>query len=339
MNVIIPENVSSQVGHHINLLGKLDKMAKSNDLVTGPQQLRLDLQIAAEREVDGVLMGVLSDGTPYLNIRGLARMCGVDHTSILDITARWQAAPMRPRESRIKELVRAQGGDDNVVFIATNLNGTIHHAIPSAVCMAILEYYAFEAKGISNTKAAESFRLLARRGFQAFIYAQVGYNPTGAADIAWRQFHDRVSLSYHTVPDGYFSVFKELADLTVTLIRAGANLGQSFIPDISVGIHWGKHWTGNNLDAVYGARLKYDHNYPSYFPQALSNPQPAYCYPDEALAEFRDWIRKEYLTKKMPDYLLGKMKQGQITATAANAAIEAFTPKQVAPPKIRPQRF
>lgn len=266
-------------------------------------------------------------------------MCGVDHTSILDITARWQSSPLRPREARIKELVRAQAGDDNIVFIATNLNGTIHHAIPSAVCMAILEYYAFEAKGVNSAKAAESFRTLARRGFQAFIYSQVGYNPTGRSDIAWQQFHDRVSLSYHTVPDGYFSVFKELADITVTLIRAGADLGPHFIPDISVGIAWGKHWTTNNLDAVYGARMKYDHNYPSYFPQAASNPQTPYCYPDEALAEFRDWIKKEYMPRKMPTYILGKVKDGQIPGPAANAALAALTPKQIAPPKIRPQRF
>jgi hypothetical protein len=314
-------------------------MSDTTSLITGPQQLRLDLQISAEREVDGILMGVLSDGTPYLNIRGLAKMCGVDHTSILDITARWQSAPLRPREAKIRELVKAQGGDDSIVFIATNMNGTIQHAIPAAVCMAILEYYAFEAKGVDNTKAANSYRLLARRGFQDFIYAQVGYNPTGAPDIAWKQFHDRVSLSYHTVPDGYFSVFKEIADMQVTLIRAGASLGQDFIPDISVGIHWGKHWTTNNLDVVYGARQKYDHNYPSYFPQSASNPQPAYCYPDEALAEFRDWFRKEYINKKMPTYLLGKVRDGQLTAPAATAAIEAFTPKRIAPPPIRPQRF
>jgi hypothetical protein len=315
-------------------------MTETNSLVTGPQQLRLDLQISAEREVDGILMGVLSDGTPYLNIRGLAKMCGVDHTSILDITARWQSAPLRPREAKVRELVRAQGGDDSIVFIATNMNGTIHHAIPAAVCMAILEYYAFEAKGgVNNTKAANSYRLLARRGFQDFIYAQVGYNPTGAPDIAWKQFHDRVSLSYHTVPDGYFSIFKEIADMQVTLIRAGAHLGQDFIPDISVGIHWGKHWTTNNLDVVYGARQKYDHNYPSYFPQSASNPQPAYCYPDEGLAEFRDWFRKAYINKKMPTYLLTKVRDGQISAPAATAAIEAFTPKRIAPPPVRPQRF
>jgi hypothetical protein len=80
-------------------------------------------------------------------------------------------------------------------------------------------------------------------------------------------------------------------------------------------------------------------NYPAYFPQSASNPQSPHCYPDEALAEFRDWFRKEYINKKMPTYLLGKVKDGQITAPAATAAIEAFTPKQIMPPQIRPQRF
>jgi hypothetical protein len=314
-------------------------MKNYTDLSTTPYQHSLDLQIAAEREVDGVQMGVLADGTPYLSIRGLARMCGVEHSQIVRLTAAWMETPLKPREAKIRELVRAQGADDRVAFFAVQRSGTIYHIVPPAVCMAVLEYYAFEAKGVDATRAANSYRLLARKGFEAFIYAQVGYNPTGAPNVAWQQFHDRVSLSYHTVPDGYFSVFKEMADLYVTLIRAGAGLGDAFIPDISVGIHWSKHWTANNLDVVYGSRQKYDHNYPAYFPQSASNPQSPHCYPDEALAEFRDWFRKEYINKKMPTYLLGKVKDGQITAPAATAAIEAFTPKQIMPPQIRPQRF
>lgn len=314
-------------------------MTKSGIPSTTPYQHTLNLQIVAEREVDGVQMGVLADGTPYLSLRGLARMCGVEHSQIVRLTAAWLDVPLKPREQKIREIVRSQNADDSVAFYAVQRNGTIYHIVPPAVCMAVLEYYAFEAKGVDSAHAASSYRTLARKGFTDFIYAQVGYNPSGAVDVAWKQFHDRVSLSYHTVPDGYFSVFKELADITVTLIRSGANLGSSFIPDISVGQHWGKHWTSNNLDAVYSARIKYDHNYPDYFPQALSNPQPAYCYPDEALAEFRDWIKKEYVTKKMPSYLLGKVKQGQIPGPAANTALDAFSPKNIAPPKIRPQRF
>jgi hypothetical protein len=298
----------------------------SKSLSTAPQQLSLNLQIAAEREVDGVGMGVLSDGTPFLTIRGLSRLCGVDHTLIVRMTAAWQESPLKPREHRIRELIRDQGGNDNIAFIALSKNGTIYHAIPSAVCMAVLEYYAFEAKGENREHALRSFRTLARKGFADFVYAQVGYNPTGAVDVSWLQFQDRVSLAYHTVPDGYFSVFKELADLFVTLIRGGASVGMSFIPDISVGQHWSKYWASENLDVIYGERCRYDHNYPQYFPQSASNPQPAYCYPDEALGEFRKWIKQEYIAKKMPNYLLQKTKDGMISGVAAQKAIAAFAP-------------
>ena len=97
-------------------------MSNSASIVTTPQQLRLDLEVAVEREIDGVGMGVLSDGTPFLNIRGLARMCGVNHASIIRITADWLQTPPRPREQKIRELVRAQGADDTIAFIAVNKN-------------------------------------------------------------------------------------------------------------------------------------------------------------------------------------------------------------------------
>jgi len=304
------------------------KMTEKNPLTTAPEQLRLDLEIVVEREVDGVGMGVLTDGTPFLNIRGLARMCGVDHTMIIRITNDWLDVPSSPRVQKIRELVRSQGADDSIAFIALIKNGTVHHAVPAAVCMAILEYYAFEARTESDT-AAKSYRVLARKGFNDFIYAQVGYNPSGSAGIAWQQFHDRVSLSYHTVPDGYFSIFKEIADIFVTMLRGGASLGPSFIPDISVGQAWAKHWQTENLEVVFGERVKYEHNYPSYFPQAASNPQQPYCYPDDALGEFRKWVREEYIAKRMPSYLGNKIKQGQIPAPAALAALEAFKPAAV----------
>ena len=302
-------------------------MSNTGTSVTVPEQLRLDLQVAAEREIDGVGMGVLTDGTPFLTLRGLARLCGVDHAAIVRITADWLLSPLRPREQKIRELVRAQGADDTVAFIAVPKNGTIYHGMPAAVCMAILEYYAFEARSESE-HAAKSYRVLARKGFNDFIYAQVGYNPSGSLDIAWKQFHDRVSLTYHTVPDGYFSVFKELADIFVTLIRGGADLGQSFLPDISVGLHWSKYWASENLEILYGERIKYEHNYPAYFPQAASNPQAPYCYPDEALPEFRQWIKAEYITKRMPGYLDQKIKEGKIPAPAARKALDAFAPRK-----------
>lgn len=299
----------------------------SSDLIITPFQLNLDLKIAAEREIDGVGMGVLTNGAPFLTLRGLARLCGVDHTSILQITEEWTLP--RPRILKIRELVRAQGADDTRAFIGVQKDGIVQHAIPDGVCMAVLEYYAFESR--AGEHAAKSYRTLVRKGFKDFIYSQVGYNPAGDTGVAWQQFRDRVSLSYHTVPDGYFSVFKELADMTVTLIQAGADLGSRFIPDISVGLAWGKHWTAENLDVVYGVRRHYEHNYPSYFPQSASNPQPAYCYPDDALAEFRRWVRETYVTRQMPKYLNGKVLSGEIPAPAAAKAIDAFHARPLLP--------
>jgi hypothetical protein len=305
-------------------------MSITSNSVTSPEQLRLDLQVAAEREIDGIGMGVLTDGTPYLTIRGLARMCGIDHTQVVRITGDWTLSPQRPREQKIRELVRAQGSDDSVAFIALMKNGTIYHAIPAAVCMAVLEYYAFEARS-DNGHAATSYRTLARKGFRDFIYAYVGYNPTGESSVAWQQFHDRVTLAYHTVPVGYFSIFKELADIFVMLLRNGATLGPSFLPDISVGQLWSKYWVSENLAILHGERIKYEHNYPLYFPQAASNPQHPYCYPDDALGEFRKWVREVYMPKRMPGYLMDKVKQGQIPASAATAALAAFeSPKAIA---------
>ena len=61
-------------------------MAEPPRKVTGPRQGILPLSVAKEVEIDGVGMGVLSDGSAYLTARGLARLAGVDHTLILRLT-------------------------------------------------------------------------------------------------------------------------------------------------------------------------------------------------------------------------------------------------------------
>ena len=305
-------------------------MPLTTDLSTTPEQLSIDFQIARVAEIEGVEMGVLGNGTAFLTLRGLARMCDVDHSLIVRITEGWQAVPLRPRERKIRDLVKAHGADDAIAFYAVPKDGVVQHIFPEAVCMAILEYYAFEASP-QNPGAAASFRRLGRKGFADFIYELVGYSPANGKQAIWQQFHDRVSLSHHTVPPGFFSIFKELSDIIVTLIRNDANLGATFVPDISVGIHWGKHWSADNLDAVYGARRKYEHFYPGYFPQAASNPQHPFCYPDDALAEFRRWVRETYLVRHMPKYLGEKIKQGQIPAPTATKALEALKPSPTLP--------
>ena len=188
--------------------------------------------------------------------------------------------------------------------------------------MAILEYYAFEADGGATEFARKNFRLLVRSQFRDFVYSQVGYNPAGRLPEAWQQFQDRVSLTYDSAPPGYFSVFKEIANIIVSLINAGAEVDSSFIPDISVGIHWSKHWSEKKLESVHGGRVKYDHDYPAYFPQAKANPHLSWCYPDSALGDFRRFLRQTYLQKHFPNYISNKINQGALPASFSELSIE-----------------
>lgn len=291
----------------------------SGNLPITPQQHELPLVIEAEKEIDGVGMGVLRNGTPFLTQRGLARMCGVAQSVISDITAGWNEG--RPREAKIKEALADQGLHLETPHIPMMKGDAPYFAYSDVVCMAVLEYFAFEA---SRPHALANYRKLARATLRDFIYTQVGYDPRRAIPEVWRQFHDRVSLAFDKVPHGYFSIFKEGADIIVTLIRAGANVGDSFVPDGSIGQHWSSYWRREKLADRFGPAGAYDHYYPSYFPQSASNPQPANCYPDAALPEFRRWMRDVYLPEKLPEYLKSKVKQGALPASFSEIALAAL---------------
>src|SRR5436190_1097251 len=74
-----------------------------------PKQALLPLQIERERDVGGVGMGVLSDGTPFLTQRGLALLCGVQNAHIGTISADWNLEPAKPRISTIQRLLAENG--------------------------------------------------------------------------------------------------------------------------------------------------------------------------------------------------------------------------------------
>ena len=101
----------------------------SKDLVTS-KQYQLPLGIEKEVEIDGVGMGVLTDGTPYLTARGLARICGVNHTLILRMARHW-AAP-RKRERRIQEILAQSGIVLDTPYIEIEALGSTHHAYPDS---------------------------------------------------------------------------------------------------------------------------------------------------------------------------------------------------------------
>ncbi len=281
-------------------------VALSVDHPAPPKQYQLNIGIEVEKSVGGVEMGVLANGMPYLTQRGLAKMAGVARSVIFDITREWAEKigdPVigRGRNDFLKEYLFRNGYEDPNLYMSITKDGSVHFAYPDIVCMAILEYYAFETQSPSATAIA-SYRDLARYGLQNFIYKALQYVPPDK----WRYFNDRVSILKDSAPSGHFIIFNETTGLAVDLINADPSVNDKTLPDISVGLAWGNYWTANDLEKKYGPRIRYEHNYPSYYPQAESNPQRPWAYPDTALPLFRRWFRNEYLLTKFPPYILRK---------------------------------
>jgi hypothetical protein len=292
---------------------------------SAPVQQVLDLQIQKQIEIDGIGMGVLTDGTPFLTGRGLARLCGVSSGRISEMAADWDS-PTMPITTQVKKILQDRGVPiPEHPYIEIKQRSGAFTAYPDVVCLAVLEYYAFDATSGVKEEAQKNYRILAGKALHDFIYAQVGYDPNHNLPEVWAQFHARVSLTYNSVPTGYFSIFKEIADMIVTLGEAGLHIDQTFVPDISVGIVWSKHWTDNNFDVAYGERAKWEHNYPQIFPQAKSNPQHPWCYPESALPEFRRWFREQYVGEGMlSKYLNTKIKAKELPPSFAQLVIKAY---------------
>lgn len=282
-------------------------MATGKELTPAtPRQGVLDLGVEVERVVAGVEMGVLENGIPFLTQRGLAEMSGAARSTIQELTQEWaeaQSSGIYPkgRMTFFHNYLSKNAYDEPKLYIETIKDGSPHYAYPDVVCMALIEYFAFEAQRTNET-ALKNFRNLARFGLQSFIYQALGYSPPDK----WKYHHDRVSLLQGGAPDGHFIIFNEVSGMIIDLINADLAVNDKTIPDISVGRCWGDHWNDKSLELIYGPRIKYQHNYPSYYPQSASNPQQPWAYPNEALAEFRRWFRHEYLTTRFPRYVLTK---------------------------------
>lgn len=270
------------------------------------KQMPLDLGIEIQRDVNGIEMGVLENGIPYLTQRGLSGITGIARYAIQNITKEWEdhwsdVVLGKDRISFFKQYLNSKGFNEQKLHLESVQNGTVHYAYPDIVCMAFLEYYAFESKADSST-ALENYRRFAAYGLRTFIYDALQYVPSDK----WKYYNDRVSLLKDSAPSGYFTIFKETTGLIVDLISADLTVNDKTLPDISVGQAWARHWKDNNLEASFGERIPYEHNYPDYYPQALSNPQKPNAYPDAALPIFRQWFRQVYLLTKFPKYMLTK---------------------------------
>ena len=304
---------------------------RSSQKEIGHSQACLPLGIEKTGDFGEIGMGVLSDGTPYLNQRGLAVLCGVENAHIGTISSQWDEADQKPRIRKIKAILEQAGIQSGVAHIEITHGGRTHFCYPADVSLAVLEYYAFDAGSNVQEQARQNFRLLAGSKLRDMIYSQVGYDPTGSK--RFDKWHERIALNFQSAPKGYFHVFNEAHTIIYELILAGAEIGEHFVVDISIGQHWSKYWVDSRLSQTHD-RGKYPHCYPDSHPQAKSNPQESWCYPLAALGDFRQWLQDVYLEGgKFSAYLKGKVSKGELPPSIAQLAIETLTSPQIEGPR------
>ena len=295
-------------------------------MLNGTQQLSL-YRVEKQIEYDGVEMGVLENGMPYLSENGLARMCGIDRRALNRLAENWIEEKEKPRGKIINSILLESGYTDNDLYLSSKFDNSDIHAYTEPVCLAILEYYAMHSDE-RRPEAIRAFRSLARQSFRSFIYAATKYSPEQRKLESWKNYHDRVSMLKDATPKGFFGVFNEMAMMIVPMIDNGVYVSSKIVPDISVGIEWSKHWKKNNLDETYGQRTRYNHSYPDYYPQAKSNPQESFAYPNTAIGEFREWLIDNYVADKFPKYVVSKVKDMSVSSKDARLAIAAFAQKK-----------
>jgi hypothetical protein len=105
---------------------------------------------------------------------------------------------------------------------------------------------------------------------------------------------------------GYFSMLEGIVSLVSKLNEQNIDVKDFFL-DISVGLCFSRYWKDHNLEDKYGERKRYDHNYPDYMRQSLSNSQTPWCYPIAAKDEFDQWLINDYVNKgKLRSFLIKK---------------------------------
>jgi prophage antirepressor-like protein len=153
----------------------------------------------------------------------------------------------------------------------------------------------------SRKPQAKDFKRWVTREVLPSIRKTGGYSLNKPASPFWWQ---RLVIDQETnrVPNGYFSIFREVIPLVAELETAGYVVPDNAVPDISVGRKWAGYLREIEI-VVEEVAKQYPHTYPD-----RRGSQDCYCYPEKLLPTFRQWFRDKYKTDHLYKYLKNKDK-------------------------------
>ncbi len=131
------------------------------------RQVKKEVSVAAYDEIDGVGMGLLSTGEPFLTQRGLATMSGVQNAHIGTISRDWETD--KPRIAAIKTRLGFRRASAHRVLTH---QGRRLYAYDVAIAHAVLDYYAFDAGNHAQPEALRNRERFAGDGLKIHILGQ-----------------------------------------------------------------------------------------------------------------------------------------------------------------------
>ncbi|MGD1860970.1 MAG: hypothetical protein ACFB0E_13480 [Leptolyngbyaceae cyanobacterium] len=272
----------------------------SNALVFSPSPIIP----AVEGPALPIEVGVFPDGTPFMSGRELARACGISNSTLVG----WgEVSPQvgdRYRAGKLAGLLATYQYQGDRLFVrlpnGAQFGGRANvSAYPYQVCLAFLDYYAFEA---DKTAARDSLRLLSEQQLPQFICEAVSGVTSSAPPISPSPQKTAMTSAAkrpqrNGVPVGYFSV-EQIESSTVGRslpVTPFASLPLPLV--INIAKAWSRYWTVQQLGKVYGDRLPL----PSKSTPTWSQPWQ-YAYPKAAWQSFQHWFSGEYLPDRFPSY-------------------------------------
>jgi hypothetical protein len=286
-------------------------------------------------EYQGIECGVRQDGQTFMTLRGAARVCGVEASSVHKLLSTEASADTT--QGGVSQspglnntpfgLALAQYGHVGALFEPLQVGDQVTHALPETVYSALIMYYAVLGRH-KTEEAQQAQRTLLRAGGRALVYELTGYQAPSSAASKHQPtldvYYERREAS--TLPPlGYFNVFGQLTDVLIRLLDKGAlPFNDKCILDISAGKYWADVWRAQNLEARFGRSIKARFRYPASFRQARARNLTVTAYPMPALGDFHHTLQR-YMSEQFPRYIIRKVDDGSITAAELPRLLDAAT--------------
>lgn len=266
---------------------------------------------------------VEATGESGMSQSGLAILCGVSRQMIISLEDTLVSkSPSKTLEPFIGKVLTLVSSDDFTVTVNGKKVGNLK-IYKASFCAAVIRHY----DRLGNEVAQYSADQFTEIGINSWIQSITGWSKNEPSRTYIPYWYQRLTLftAKTRIPDGWWSVFEELAKMMRELESYGYVLpdvskttGRTIAADISIGQMFCRHMRAQGHD-VDGEIQKYPHFYPD------GRIVSANIYPDKWLEPFRTWFNnvwklqrlREYLKERDPeslpsiDKLLGLLPEGE----------------------------